>query len=157
MFYCDAKHSDIVQDPAMFLDTCFLAQLAVEIFYLNTAIQWLNSNYVGRGSHLCCLCSKLMFFKRSWKACIRPCDTNNFTQSLTRKYHHTATESLYCICGAKISWTPTSAGVSYHLSFVRFPICLQGKISGSSVFSIFFPHEVSHHNVRKVTDPNFWK
>ena len=37
------------------------------------------------------------------KACIRPSDTNNFTQSLTRKYHHSATESLYCLCGAKIS------------------------------------------------------
>ena len=39
-------------------------------------------------------------------------DTNNFTQSLTTKYHHTATESLYQLCGAKISWTPTLAGVS---------------------------------------------
>ena len=47
------------------------------------------------------------------KACIRPCDTNNFTQSLTRKYHHTATESLYCLCDEKISWAPALAGVSY--------------------------------------------
>ena len=63
------------------------------------------------GSHLCCLCSKLMFFNRSSKsfmpikqakkACIRPCDTNNFTQSLTRKYHHTAAESLYRLCDEK--------------------------------------------------------
>ena len=37
----------------------------VESFCLNTAIQWLNSNYVGRSCHLWYLCSKLMFFKRS--------------------------------------------------------------------------------------------
>ena len=76
------------------------------------------------------------------KACIRPSNTNNFTQSLTRKYHHSATQGLYCLCGVKISWTFTLAGVSYQFGFVRFPICLQCKISGSSVFSVFF-HEVS--------------
>ena len=37
------------------------------------------------------------------KACIRPFDTSNFTQSLTRKYDHTATESLFCLCDQKIS------------------------------------------------------
>ena len=47
------------------------------------------------------------------KACIRTCYTNNFTQSLTRKYHHTATESLYHLCDEKISWALTLAGVSY--------------------------------------------
>ena len=31
------------------------------------------------------------------KTCTRPCDTNNLTQSLTGKYHHTETESLYCL------------------------------------------------------------
>ena len=72
------------------------------------------------------------------KACIRPCDTNNFTQSLTRKYHHTATESLYRLCGEKIIWAPTLPRVSYQFGFVPFPICLECKISGSSVFSIFF-------------------
>ena len=48
-------------------------------------------------------------------ACIRPCYTNNFTKSLTRKYHHTATESLYRLCDGdgKISWATTLAGVSY--------------------------------------------
>ena len=42
------------------------------------------------------------------KACIRPypCDTNNSTKILARMYQHTATESLYHLCGAKISWTP---------------------------------------------------
>ena len=122
---------------------------------------------MGRGSHLCCLCSKLMFFNRSSKsfmpikqakkACIRPCDTNNFTQSLTRKYHYTAVEDLYRLFYAKINWTPSLAGVSYQFGFVRFPICLQCKISGSSVFSVFFSHKVLHHKVRKVMDPNFQK
>ena len=65
-------------------------------------------------------------------------------------YNHTATESQYRLCGVKISWTPTLAGVSYQIGFIRFSICLQCKISGSSVFSIFFPHKVSHHKVRKV-------
>ena len=122
----------------------------VEIFCLNTAIQCLNSNYVGRGCHLCYLCSKLMFFKRSRVYCsksfydhqtsqksIRYYDTNNFTQRLTGNYHHSATESLYRLCGVKISWTATLARMSYRFDFVCFPICLQCKISGSSVFSIF--------------------
>ena len=96
----------------------------VEIFCLNPAIL-----IAGRSCHLCFAYSKLELFSRqAWyiaanqpyvhqtsqkKACIRPCDTNNFTQSLTRKYHHTATESLYRLCDEKISWAPTLAGVSY--------------------------------------------
>ena len=83
-----------------------------------------------------------------------PCDTNNSTQSLTRMYHHAATEIPYCLRGAKTNWTPTLAGVSYKFGFVRFSIRLQCKISGSSVFSIFF-HKVLHDKVRKVTDPSF--
>ena len=63
-------------------------------------------------------------------------------------YHHTATESLYFLHGLKISWTPTLARVSYQFTFIYFSTCLQCKISGSSVFSIFFPHKVSHHNLR---------
>ena len=87
------------------------------------------------------------------KVCIRPCDTNSFTQCLTRKYHHTATENLYYLCSEKISWAPTFAGVSYQFGFVPFLICLEWKISRSSVFSFFFPW--SFTKVRKVTDSNF--
>ena len=97
-----------------------------------------------------------MPIKQARKTCIRPFDTNNFTQSLSRKYHHTATESLYRLCDEKISWTPTLAGVSYQFTFVPFSIYLQCKVSRSSVSSTF-SHEVSNHKVRKVTDPNFWK
>ena len=73
----------------------------VEIFCLNPAIL-----IAGRSCHLCFVYSKLDFFQDKHdilqqidlmfikqakkKACIRPCDTNNFTQSLARKYHHTA-------------------------------------------------------------------
>ena len=115
---------------------------------------------MGRG----CLCFKLMFFNRSSKsfmpikkprkACIRSCDTNNFTQSLIRKYHHTATESLYLLCDKTPTWTPTLAVSVLSVRLCSFPNCLQCKISGSSVSSIF-PHEVSHHKVRKVTDSKF--
>ena len=123
---------------------------------------------MGRGCHLCCLCYKLVIFNRSRvccsksfmpinqakkKACMRPCDTNSFNQSLTRKYHHTATEDLYHLFSEKISWVPTFAGVSYQFGFVPFLIFLEWKISRSSVFS-FFSHEVSR-KVRKVTDSNF--
>ena len=51
--------------------------------------------------------------KQAKKVCIRPYDTNNSTQSLTKMYHHTATETLYGLDGAKINCIPTLAGVSY--------------------------------------------
>ena len=72
-------------------------------------------------------------------------------------YHHTANESLHHLHGVKISGTPTLAGVSYQFGFIRFSIWLQCKISESSVFSIFFPHKVSHHKVRKVWSQFFKK
>ena len=71
-------------------------------------------------------------------ACIRPGDANSFIQSLTRMYHHTATESPYYLCGVKTSLTATLAEVSYKFGFVCIFIHMQWKISGSSVFSYFF-------------------
>ena len=76
---------------------------------------------------------------------------------LTRMYHHTATEGLYRLRGVKISWTLTLAWVPYKSGFVHFSICLQYKISESSVFYIFLSHEVLYHKVRKVTHRSFWK
>ena len=58
------------------------------------------------------------------KACIRSCDTNLSSQSVTRIYHHTATESLYRLCGAEISSTPSLAGVFYQFGLICFSICL---------------------------------
>ena len=88
--------------------------------------------------------------------CIRPCVTNNSTQGLTWMYHHTATESPYCLCGAKTNWKRTLAGVSYKFGFVHFSIHLQ-CISLDHQFCLFFFHKVFCHKVRKVTDPSFWK
>ena len=56
---------------------------------------------------------KLYLSNKPKKVCIRPYDTNNSTQSLTKMYHHTATETLYGLDGAKINCIPTLAGVSY--------------------------------------------
>ena len=90
------------------------------------------------------------------KACIKPpFDTNNFTQRLTRAYHHPATESLYRLCDEKISCTLTLAWVPYQFGFAPFPICLQCKISGSSVSSIF-SHEVSYQ-IKKSDRSQFLK
>ena len=118
---------------------------------------------MGRNSHLCCLCSKLMFFKRSRvycgksnyahktsqkKACIRPCDTNNSTPSL----HECTTILQTKVCIIYMVWKLVGhpPWVSYQFGFIRFSIWLQCKISESSVFSIFFPHKVFHHKARKV-------
>ena len=150
----------------MFIVTCFLAQPDCRNFlpeHCNTIIKPqlcgerlpspLLQVDVFRETQ-CILQQSSQAHQTSQKKLPSGLDTNNFTQNLTTKYHHTAAESLYQLCGAKISWAPTLAGVSQQIGFVRFPICLQCKISGSSVFSIF-SHEISHHKVRKKTDPNF--
>ena len=146
--------------PAMFIFTCFLAQpdcrnllpehcntiikpqlcgqrfplplLQVDVFRENQGI----------------LQQSFQAHQTSQKQLASGLDTNNFIQSFTTKYHHTATENLHQLCGAKISWTSTLAGVSQQFGFAHFLICLQCKISGSSVFSIF-SHEVSRHKVKK--------
>ena len=142
--------------PVMYIVTCFLTQTGCRNFlpeHCNTIIKQQL-----RGEKLRSLLSfvQVDFFSREAEY-IAVCDTNNSTQSLTLMYHHTATESLYHLHGVKISWTPTLAGVSYQFGFFCFSVCLQCKISGSTVFSNFFPHKVSHHKVRKVMGPNFWK
>ena len=106
VFYCDAKHSDILRVSSHVYCYLFLRTARLEIFCL-----------------------------------IRPCDTNNFTHNLTRKYHHTATESLYRLCDEKISLDTHLSRSVLLIWFVPFPICLECEISGSSVFSFFF-HEV---------------
>ena len=51
-------------------------------------------------------------------------NANNFIQSLTWMYHHTSTASLNRLRGARTSWTPTLAGVSYQFGIIHFSICL---------------------------------
>ena len=87
------------------------------------------------------------------KACIRP-STDNFTQSLATSTTILLLEVYIIYVVQKISWILTLAGVSYQFGFVSFPICLQYKISGSSVFFYFFPMKF-HIILRKKTDPNF--
>ena len=65
-------------------------------------------------------------------------DTNNFNPSLTTKYHHTATESLYQLRGAKISWAPTLARVSQQFGFVRFPISHLSAMQDFWIISFFY-------------------
>ena len=87
------------------------------------------------------------------KACIRP-STDNFAQSLATSTTILLLEVYIIYVVQKISWILTLAGVSYQFGFVSFPICLQYKISGSSVFFYFFPMKF-HIILRKKTDPNF--
>ena len=122
----------------------------------------------GRGCHLFCLCSKLMFFKRSRVYCSKSSyahqtsqkklasglHTDNFTQSLATSTTILQLKVYIVYVMQKISWTLVLAGVSYQFGFVSFPICLQCKISGSSVFFCFFPMKF-HIILRKKTDPNF--
>ena len=154
MFYCDTKHSEILRGSRQVYCYVFLCNARP---YKSSSWTLQNRNYVRRSCHLYCLCFKLTswcFSGEAWyivanqplplnkpknKAFIGLFDTNSFTQSLTRMYHHTATESLYRLRGAKVSWTPTFAGVPYQFGCVRFSIFLQCKISRSSAFSIFFP------------------
>ena len=67
---------------------------------------------------------------------------------LTRMYNYTVTDSPYCLHGAKTSWTPTLAKVSYKFGFVYLFIYLQCKIWIISFLLIFFD-EVRHRKVRK--------
>ena len=107
------------------LSLVYLHSQTVYIFCLNTALQKQQ------------LCGVDAFLLTVVSACIRPCDTNNSTQSLTRMYHHTAIESQQRLRSAKTSWKTTLAGVFYKFGFVRFSIRLECKISGSSAFSPF--------------------
>ena len=139
--------------PAMFIVTCFLAQPDCRNFLPGHCNTIIKHQLCGEELPSLLLLLQVDVFQEKQgilqqiilcpsnkpkKACIRPCDTNTFTRSLTRKYHHTAIESLYHLCGEKNSWTTTLAGVFYQFGFVPFSICLQCKISGSSNFN-FFP------------------
>ena len=123
----------IYESPTMFIVTCFLAQpdcRNVLPEHCNTIIK---HQLCGEGlPSLLPLLPVDVYQKKQGillqmflcpsnkpkEVCIRPCDTNSFSQSLTRKFHHTATESLYRLCDAKVNSTPTLAGVSNQFGFV---------------------------------------
>ena len=139
--------------PVMFIVTCFLAQPDCRNFLPEHCNTIIKHHLCGEGLPSLLPLLQIDIFQKKQgilqhiilcpsnkpnEGCIRPSDTNNSTQTLTKKYHHTATESLYHLCAAKINWTLTLAGVSYRFGFFHFPICLQCKISGSSVVSMKF-------------------
>ena len=110
--------------PVMFIFTCFLTQPDCRNFLSEHCNTIIKLQLCGEGLLLPLLQVDVFQEKQGILQQIILCpsskpgnlplglDTNNFTQSLTTKYHYTATESLYQLCGAKISWTPTLAGVS---------------------------------------------
>ena len=72
-------------------------KVSYKVVLLSLLLGMIKHSQYTQSCHICCLCSKLMFFKKSRlycskskythqtspkKACIRSCDTNNFTQSL---------------------------------------------------------------------------
>ena len=146
MFYCDANH--ILWGSSNVY--CYIVSLHVARMYKFSAwtLQY-NKWAAVMWGRVCCLCPKLMqgILQRikvcpsnnSKKACIKHCDANNSTLSLSQMYYHTATESLYRLLGVKNSWTPNLGEVFYRFGFICFSIFLQCKICRSSGFSIFFP------------------
>ena len=87
----------------------------------------------------------LAFLLTSISASTRPCDINNFTQSLTRMYLNTETKGQYHLLGAKSSWK------SYNFGFACF-----WRSPDHLFFQMFF-HGVRHLKVRKLADSGFWK
>ena len=82
MFYCYAKHSDILQgssDAYRYLFPCTARWYA---FSAGT-LQYDNETLT-----LWTLLQVDAFLLTVVSACIKPCDTNNSTQSLTRMCHH---------------------------------------------------------------------
>ena len=144
VFYSDAKHSDILRGPSIFIVIyLFPCTVRLESFCLNTTIQQLNSIYVGeRGV------SFFVVFALSWYFSIETgYITANHPMSIKQakkkivaglliQFHPNSYKKVpqYCnwksisLCDKEISWTPTLAGVSYQFGFVPFPICLQCKI-----------------------------
>ena len=150
-------HRYFMGDKSCLFFLVSLYNQTVEMFCLSNVIQKLNSNYVHRSCHLCCFCSKLMFFKRrrviyssnstyahqtnQKKNCIRPCDTNNSSQSLTRMYRHTATENIHRLNGAKISRPPPQQECPINLTLFVFQFACNARFPDHQ-FVLFFSHEV---------------
>ena len=114
----------------------------------------LSSNYMGRSDTiksyssfilLPCLLPLLTIVS----ACIRPCDTNNSTKSLTRIYHHSIlhlkVDSVYVV---QRGWTLTLAGSVLWIWLCLFFHLLAMQDLWTVSFFIFF-HEVRQYKVRK--------
>ena len=129
---------------------CFIVMQNIWIFYGGLVIFIVNCffaqsdcrNFLPEHCNAIIICSKLMFFKKQGiLQQINQCSSNKQKKKFISGLNDTnnATKSLFCLCGAKISWSLTLEGVSYQFGFICFSICPQGKISRSSVFFDFVP------------------
>ena len=105
---------------------------------------------VFKRSRLYCSKSNYAYQTSQKEACIRPCDTNNFTQNL-----HECTTILQL----KVYIAYVVRKLVGHSPYLECPVNsvffhffhlspMQDLLIIS--FSIFFPHKVSHHKVRKI-------
>ena len=154
---------------AMFIVSCFFAQSDCRDFLPEHCTTIIKQQLCRRSFHLCCLCSKLTFFKRS-RVC---CSKSNYDHQTSQKKFvsgfviqiiplnvlHECTTILqlkFYIDYVVRKLVGHQAGVSHQFGFNHFSICLRWRIPGSSrVFFQFFPHKVSHHKVRKLVDLSF--
>ena len=92
--------------PVMFIATCFLAQPDCRNFLPEHSNTIIKQQLCGKKLLSLLPLFQVDLFQEKQGiliTCITPCDTNNSTENLTRMYHHTATERLYRLRGAKIS------------------------------------------------------
>ena len=154
---------------AMFIVSCFFAQSDCRDFLPEHCTTIIKQQLCRRSFHLCCLCSKLTFFKRS-RVC---CSKSNYDHQTSQKKFvsgfviqiiplnvlHECTTILqlkfyidYVV--RKLVWHLGVLSIwlysFFHLSAMEDPRIIRG------FFSIF-PHKVSHHKVRKLMDLSFWK
>ena len=147
----------------------FLHSQTVEMFCLNTAIQYLDSIYVGRDCHLCCPGSKLTFFKRTRVYC---CKSSYAHQTSQKKL--VSGLVIQIISPKVLQESTTILQLKVYITYVvrklvGHPPQQECPINPASFFFPFvcnlesldhqffylFSFEVSHHKARKVMNPNF--
>ena len=120
---------------------------------------------MGRGSHLCCLCSKLMF---SIEAVNHLCPSNKpkkalsglVIQIISPKVLQESTTILQLkvyIFSVMKNKLVTHLSMSVLLIWLHSFSHLPRKQDLWNISFFFSFHEVSHHKVRKMTDSNFCK
>ena len=125
---------------------------------------------MGKGSHLCCLLSKLMFFKRSQLYCNKSSYAHQTSQRklvsglviqiISPKVLQVSTTILqpkvYIVYVVqKLVGHPPEQECPISLALFVFPFVCKARSLDHQFFLFFFSHEVSRYNVRKVADPNF--
>ena len=122
-----------------------------------------------QGCHLCCLCSKLIFFNRSRVYCSKSSYAHPASQKklvsglLIQVISPEVLQESTTMLRPKVSIVsvvrkfvghPPQQECPINLASLFFPFACNER-SLDHQFLLFFPHEVSHHKVRKVTDPDF--